>query len=49
MESYLGFGNKVKLKGKDEPVVVKTGIISTEYVEILEGVSKDDILEHIKL
>ncbi|MFV0141105.1 HlyD family efflux transporter periplasmic adaptor subunit [Empedobacter falsenii] len=47
--SYLGFGNKVKLKGKDEPVVVKTGIISTEYVEILEGISKDDILEHIKL
>lgn len=46
--SYLGFGNKVKLKGKDEPVVVKTGIISTEYVEILEGISKDDILEHIK-
>ena len=47
--SYLGFGNKVKLKGKDEPIVVKTGIISTEYVEILEGISKDDILEHIKL
>lgn len=46
--NYLGFGNKVKIKGTDTPIIVKTGIISTEYVEILEGINTDDILEHLK-
>lgn len=45
---YLGFGNKVSVKGKDEAVIIKTGIISTEYVEVLEGIHQDDILLPLK-
>lgn len=45
---YLGFGNKVNVKGKDETVNIKPGIISTEYVEVLEGIGKDDILLPLK-
>lgn len=41
---YLGFGNKVKVKGKEAAVLVKTGIVSTEYVEILSGLSSEDII-----
>lgn len=42
--NFLGYGNKVRIKGKDELVIVKTGIISTEYVEIIEGLTKNDVL-----
>jgi multidrug resistance efflux pump len=42
---YLGFGNAVTVKGKSEAVIVTTGIVSTEYVEVLSGLSKDDVLE----
>lgn len=45
---YLGFGNKVNVKGKDGNSVIKPGIISTEYVEVLDGISKDDILLPLK-
>ncbi len=45
---YLGFGNKVNVKGKNEPVIIKSGIISTEYVEVLEGISQDDIILPLK-
>lgn len=45
---YLGFGNKVNVKGKDETMIIKTGIISTEYVEVLEGINQDDILLPLK-
>lgn len=45
---YLSFGNKVKLKGKDEAVVVKPGIVSTEWVEILEGLTEKDELASLK-
>lgn len=34
--SYLGYGNKV-LDGDKTPIVVKTGIVSSDYVEILAG------------
>jgi multidrug efflux pump subunit AcrA (membrane-fusion protein) len=47
--NYVGFGNKVNVKGKDEYVIIKPGIISTEYVEVLEGISKNDILLPLKL
>jgi len=40
--SFLSFGNKVKVKGKDQPVVIKTGIISTEWVEVLGGLTQND-------
>lgn len=47
--NYVGFGNKVSVKGKDENVIIKTGIVSTEYVEVLEGITKDDVLISLKL
>ena len=46
--NFLGFGNKVIVKGKDEAIIVKTGIVSTEYVEILDGISKEDVLLPLK-
>ena len=46
--NFLGFGNKVMIKGKDEAVIVKTGIVSTEYVEILDGITKEDVLLPLK-
>lgn len=46
--SYLGFGNKVNVKDKEENVIIKTGIISTEYVEVLEGIDKNTILLPLK-
>jgi len=45
---YLGFGNKVNVKGKGETMIIKPGIISTEYVEVQEGITKDDILLPLK-
>jgi hypothetical protein len=36
------------IKGKDEAVIVKTGIVSTEFVEILEGITKEDVLLPLK-
>ncbi|MDM1074321.1 HlyD family efflux transporter periplasmic adaptor subunit [Empedobacter brevis] len=47
--SYVGFGNKVNVKGKDEYVIIKPGIISTEYVEVLSGISKNDVILPLKL
>lgn len=46
--NYVGFGNKVNVKDKNEIVIIKTGIISTEYVEVLEGIDKNDILLPLK-
>jgi multidrug efflux pump subunit AcrA (membrane-fusion protein) len=34
--NYLGYGNKV-LNTNKKPIIVKTGIVSSDYVEILEG------------
>lgn len=47
--NYVGFGNKVNVKGKVEYVIIKTGIISTEYVEVLEGIEKSDVILPLKL
>lgn len=46
--NFLGFGNKVMVKGKDEAIIVKTGIVSTEYVEVLDGITKEDVLLPLK-
>ena len=46
--NYMGFGNKVKVKGKEENVILKTGIISTDYVEVLDGLSETDVLLPLK-
>jgi multidrug efflux pump subunit AcrA (membrane-fusion protein) len=45
--AFLDYGNKVKVKGKDEPVVVKTGFVSSDWVEITEGLSENDVLQPI--
>ena len=41
---YVGFGNKIFVKDKDEPVIIKTGIVSTQYVEVLAGITENDII-----
>lgn len=46
--NYLGFGNKVNVKGKNENVIIIPGIISTDYVEVLGGINKDDVLLPLK-
>lgn len=46
--NYMGFGNKVNVKGKEENIVLKTGIISTDYVEVLDGLSETDVLLPLK-
>ncbi|HMP29487.1 MAG TPA: efflux RND transporter periplasmic adaptor subunit [Saprospiraceae bacterium] len=45
---YLGFNNRVRIKSNKDGVIVKTGIISTDYVEILEGLTQDEFLLPIK-
>lgn len=46
---YVGFGNKVQVQGKEEPIIVKTGIISSDFVEILEGVTANDVVTELKM
>lgn len=46
--NLMDFGNRVNVKGKDEYVVIKTGIISSDYVEVLEGITKDDVILPLK-
>ena len=46
---YMGYGNIVMLKGQDTAITIKTGIISTDYVEVLGGLTAEDILAPIKL
>lgn len=46
--SYLDYGNKVNLKGQDKPVVIKTGIVSTAYVEVRSGLDENSILLPLK-
>lgn len=41
---YLDYGNKVRLKGEKEPVIIKTGFISSEWVEVLSGLKEEDVL-----
>jgi multidrug efflux pump subunit AcrA (membrane-fusion protein) len=45
---YMGYGNKVLLKDRDTAMVIKTGIISTDFVEVLSGINTNDILIPIK-
>ena len=47
--NYVGFGNKVNVKGKDEYVIIKTGIVSTEFVEVLSGINENDVILPLKL
>lgn len=45
---YLSYQNTVQLKGEKEPKSVEVGIRSTEWVEILSGLSENDILVPLK-
>ena len=44
----MGYGNKVNVKGKEQPIIIKSGIVSTDYVEVLSGITKDDVLLPLK-
>ena len=46
--NLMGYGNKVNVKDKDQNIIIKTGIVSSEYVEVLEGITKNDILLPLK-
>ena len=46
--AYLSFTNTVRVKGEDDPRAVKVGILSTEWVEVLEGLSETDVLLPLK-
>jgi len=41
--NYLGYGNKVKVKGGDE-IIVETGFISNDWVEIVKGLDENSII-----
>jgi multidrug efflux pump subunit AcrA (membrane-fusion protein) len=47
-KKYMGYGNKVQLKDRDTMIVIKPGIISTDYVEVLQGITVNDILISLK-
>jgi multidrug efflux pump subunit AcrA (membrane-fusion protein) len=42
-KNYLGYGNKVNVKGKGL-IVVETGFVSTEWVEILKGLDENTVI-----
>lgn len=42
--NLLGYGNKVQVKGAKDLTEIKTGIISSNYVEVLEGLTTSDVL-----
>lgn len=41
---YVFDYNKVKVKGKEEPVVIRKGIEDLEYVEVVNGLTENDIV-----
>jgi multidrug efflux pump subunit AcrA (membrane-fusion protein) len=42
--NYLDYGNKVTLKETHQQVVIKPGVISDQWTEILGGLTEQDIL-----
>ncbi|MFL5765268.1 MAG: efflux RND transporter periplasmic adaptor subunit [Bacteroidia bacterium] len=42
---FLDYGNKVNVDGRDTAVIVKTGFISSDWVEITEGLKEGDVLK----
>ena len=45
---YLGYGNNVSIKGQKEMIRIKTGIVSTDFVEVLEGIDQNVVILPIK-
>lgn len=43
---YVFDFNKVKVKGKEEPIMIKKGIEDLEFVEVMEGLSENDEIEN---
>ena len=46
--SYLSFANAVQVKGEEQPRSIEVGIKSTEWVEVLSGITAEDILTPLK-
>jgi multidrug efflux pump subunit AcrA (membrane-fusion protein) len=42
---YIKPGNLVKVKGKEEPVKITSGVSDLEFVEVLSGITESDQLE----
>jgi HlyD family secretion protein len=42
--NYIDFGGNVQIKGKKEPTKVTTAFISNEWVQVLSGITENDIL-----
>jgi multidrug efflux pump subunit AcrA (membrane-fusion protein) len=42
--SYLGYGNMVLLKKDKKQVAIKTGVVSDEWVEVLSGLTEQDVI-----
>lgn len=42
--NYLGYGNEVMVKGETEPRRIETGIVSGEWVQVLEGIDEQTVL-----
>lgn len=45
---FLKYGNKVRIKGKGD-IIVKTGFISNDWVEIIDGLDEKNIIESDKI
>lgn len=41
---FLGYGNEVLIKGENQPTQVKTGIVSTDWVEVQEGIDENTVI-----
>lgn len=46
--SYLSYSNTVQVKGEEEARAVQVGVRSTEWVEIISGLTEQDILIPLK-
>ena len=46
--SFVGFGNIVNVKGSKKSTVIKTGIISSDYIEVTGGLDKNAVLIPLK-
>lgn len=46
--NYMYYGNKVQLKDHDAMTTIVPGIISTDYVEVLQGIHESDVIVPIK-
>lgn len=42
--NYLGYGNEVRVKGEPAPRLIKTRIVSSDWVQVLEGIGDSAVL-----